>query len=148
MIFILLPARFQIFLLSTMNHSNQPIILINKVNIKAFSKPYNKPIVAVKSRPISPNVIYRRNLMRTIIALSFIACIALMPNYSLASSHGKTSMADKTLSTIKENPGASEALQLVVWLLHFSRQPHLFVGEHFWPAWALIKLTNNLIAMS
>ena len=45
--------------------------------------------------------------MRTIIALSFIACIALMPNYSLAAGHGKTSMADKTVSTIKENPGTS-----------------------------------------
>ena len=45
--------------------------------------------------------------MRTIIALSFVTCIALMPNHSFAAGHGKASMADKTMSTIKENPATS-----------------------------------------
>jgi hypothetical protein len=35
------------------------------------------------------------------------------------------------------------ASQLAVWLLHFSHQPHLFAGEQFWLAWALISLINN-----
>ena len=45
--------------------------------------------------------------MRTIIVLSFVTCVALMPNYSFAAAHGKASMTDKTMSIVKENPGAS-----------------------------------------
>jgi len=45
--------------------------------------------------------------MRSITAIFFITFVALLPNYSLAAGHGKTSIADKTISTIKENPGAS-----------------------------------------
>jgi hypothetical protein len=48
--------------------------------------------------------------MRIIIALSFVTCLALMPNYSFAAGQGKTSMetmANEAISTIKENPGTS-----------------------------------------
>ena len=45
--------------------------------------------------------------MRTIIALSFVTCLALLPNYSFTADHGGNSMVNETMSTIKENPGTS-----------------------------------------
>ena len=45
--------------------------------------------------------------MRTLIALFFITCIVSIPNYSFAADHEKASVVDKTISTIKENPGVS-----------------------------------------
>jgi hypothetical protein len=45
--------------------------------------------------------------MRTFLATLFMASIVLVSNHSLAAHHGKASIGDKTISTIKDNPGTS-----------------------------------------
>ena len=45
--------------------------------------------------------------MRTLITLFFFFFIVSIPVYSFAANHEKASLVDKTISTVKENPGTS-----------------------------------------